>query len=149
MTSRGARGSAPRTAAHAHSTGAAIAKRTTSSVVTVTPASNASLPNTGMTPNATAEARTKEAPSRDIPPGSHPRSSVSTGSSERYSVDLLHDARPPPPAPAARALGPRDDRRGRRGAVVQPGGGLPGARAAGEGAGRKLLERAGRNVRLT
>ena len=41
-----------------------MAKRTASSVATPTPASNASLPNTGITPNATAEARTRRAPLR-------------------------------------------------------------------------------------
>src|SRR3954469_4410841 len=143
MTFRGARGSAPRAAAAAHSTDAAIAKRTTSRVVTVTPASNASLPNTGMTPKATAEASTKQTPRRDTAAASHRRSSVSTGSSSRYSVDLLHDARPPPPAPAARALGPRDDRRGRRRALLQPVRRLPAARGAGEGGGREAARARG------
>src|SRR4051794_7206986 len=59
-----ARGSAPRAAASAHSTGAANANRTASRVATLTPAENASLPNTGMTPKATAEARTRRAPVR-------------------------------------------------------------------------------------
>src|SRR3954468_2644835 len=143
MTFRGARGSAPRAAAAAHSTDVAIAKRTTSRVVTVTPASNASLPNTGMTPKATAEASTKQTPRRDTAAASHRRSSVSTGSSSRYSVDLLHDARPPPPAPAARALGPRDDRRGRRRALLQPVRRLPAARGAGEGGGREAARARG------
>ena len=59
---------------------------------------------------------------------------------------LLHDARPQAPPPAARARRPRDDRRGRAGAVLQPVRGLPAARAAREG-GRRAAARARRPQR--
>ena len=58
-----------------------------------------------------------------VPEQRTPRSCRSNASatipiSKRYSVALLHDARPPPPAAAARVARARHDRRGRRRAPV-------------------------------
>src|SRR4051812_48193854 len=138
-----------RSATAAHRTGVASAKRTNSSVATPTPASKLSLPKIGIAPKATADISTREAPVRmvrQLASGDYAHQLEVLTSIIRFSFTMLDLKR----LRLLRELA----HRGTLGAVAEALSYSPSAvsqqlAVLEKEAGVPLLERVGRNVRLT